>query len=57
MLGPPAFARCRRGGRRGFGHRPFGGLDGGGVTADMPDELRLGVGFYHVFMNLLEHWW
>ena len=53
MLGPPAFARGRRGGGCGFGHRPFGGLDGGGVTADMPDELWPGVGFDQVFMNLL----
>ena len=53
MLGPPAFARGRGGGRRGFGHRPFGGLDGGGITADMPDELWPSVGFDHVFMNLL----
>ena len=53
MRGSPAFARGGRGGRRGFGHWPFRGLDGRGVTADMPDELWPGVGFDHVFMNLL----
>jgi len=28
-------------------------LDGGGVSANVPDELRAGVGLDHVFVNPL----
>ena len=51
--GPPALAGCGRGGGRGFGRGPFGGLDGRGVAADVADEFGSGVGFDHLFVDLL----
>ena len=52
LLGPAPLLR-RPGGGGGFGRGALRRLNGGGIAADMADELGTGMGFDHVFVHFL----
>ena len=51
-LGASTLPGCPRSGH-GFGRGLFGGFDGGGITADMADQLRADVAADHLGVHLL----